>query len=64
MTKVSARWVSRLLSEQDKSVRVQTSTRYLEGYAREGEGFLQSIITCDEPWLHFYDPETNADSMV
>ena len=64
MTKVSARWVSRLLSEHDKPVRVQTSTRFLERYAREGDRFLLSIITCDESWLHFYDPETKAESMV
>ena len=55
---------ARLLSEQEKSVRVQTSKRFLERYAREGERFLQSIITCDELWLHFYDPETKAESMV
>jgi len=39
-------------------VRVQTSKRFLERYAREGDRFLQSIITCDESWLHLYDPET------
>ena len=60
MTKVSARWVPRLLSEQDKQMRVQTAKRFLERYAPEGERFLQSIITCDESWLHFYDPETKV----
>ena len=50
ITWVSAHLVSRLLSEQAKSV--------CERYARQGERFLQSIITCDESWLHFYDPET------
>ena len=55
---------SQTLSKKDRSVRVQTSKRFLERYAREGDRFLQSIITCDELWLHFYDPETNAESMV
>ena len=55
---------ARLLSEQEKSVRVQTSKRFLERYAREGERFLQSSITCDKSWLHFYDPETKVESMV
>ena len=64
MTKVSARWVPRLLSEQDKQMRVQTAKRFLERYAREGERFLQSSITCDKSWLHFYDPETKVESMV
>ena len=64
MTKVSARWVPRILSEEDKSVRVQTSKHLLERYEREVERFLQSIIKCDESWLHFYDPETKAESMV
>ena len=64
MTKVSARWVLRLLSGKDKAVHVQTTKRFLERYAWEGERFLQSFITCDESWLHFYDPETKAKSMV
>ena len=63
MTKVSARWNPRPLSE-DKSVRVQESKHFLERYTQEGERFLQSIITCDESRLHFYDPETKAESMV
>ena len=64
MTKVSARWVPRLLSGKDKSVHIQTSKPFLERYTREGERFLQSIITCDESWFHFYNPETKAKSMV
>ena len=64
MTKVSACWVPRLLSDQDKSVRVQTSKRFLERYARKGERFLQNIITRDESLLHFYDPETKAKSIM
>ena len=55
---------ARLLSEQEKSVRFQTSKRFLERYAREGERFLQSIITSDESWLPFYDLETKAKSIV
>ena len=55
---------ARLLSEQEKSVRVQTSKRFLERYAREGERFLQSIITSDESWLPFYNLETKAKSIV
>ena len=54
MTNVSACWVPRLLS-------VQILKRFLE---REGDRFLQRISTCDESWLHFYDLETKAESMV
>ena len=64
MTKVSGRWLPSLLRQQDKSVRVQTSKRFLERFAREGERFSQGIITCDESLLYFYDPETKAESMV
>ena len=55
---------SQTLSKKDRSVRVQTSKRFLERYAREGDRFLQSIITCDESWLHLYDPETKSDAIV
>lgn len=58
MRKVSARWKIK------KNVRVETSQCFLARHAREGDHFLNKIVTCDETWLHFYDPETKAESMV
>ena len=40
MSKVSARWVPRLLTEEEKEHRVQCSSLFLQCYAAEGETFL------------------------
>ncbi len=64
MSKVSARWVARLLKEEEKEHRVRCSRMFLARYDTEGDGFLDRIITTDETWLHHFDPETKAMSSV
>ena len=64
MSKVSARWVPRLLTVDQKAHRVTSSSEFLSRYDAEGERFLNRIVTQDETWLWHYDPETKADSSV
>ena len=58
MSKVHARWVPRLLKNAEKERRVQDSLSFLRQYERHGDAFLDRIITTDETWLWFYDPES------
>ena len=51
MSKVSARWVPRLLNDHEKQVRVERSRELLERYRKDGTSFLDRIITTDETWL-------------
>lgn len=62
MHKVSARWVPRLLSDDNKVRRVAASRKFLRRYDREGDEFLSRIVTTDETWLFMYDPETKEQS--
>lgn len=64
MSKVSARWVPRLLTSDQKARRVTDSMEFLSRYEATGETFLNSIITQDETWLWHYDPETKAESSI
>ncbi|XP_052802303.1 protein GVQW3-like [Mya arenaria] len=48
MSRVSARWVPRLLTEDEMSKRVRESRRFLARYKKEGNRFLEKIVTCDE----------------
>lgn len=64
MSKVSARWVPRLLKDNEKERRVQCSEMFLGRYDAEGDDFLDRIITTDETWLHHFDPETKVMSSV
>ncbi|MCP3666190.1 MAG: hypothetical protein GY696_27435, partial [Gammaproteobacteria bacterium] len=58
-----ARWVPRLLEPEQKLERVRQCSvlRFLlEDY---GEDFWNRIVTTDETWLPYYNPETKAQSM-
>ena len=60
--KISARWVPRLLSDQQKTARVQISETLLARYVEEGDAFIHPTVTCDETWEHHYTPETKKAS--
>ena len=60
MSKVSARWVSRNLNMQDRQQRVELSQELLEVY---NENFHTRLVTGDETWLHYWDPDTKNESM-
>lgn len=60
--KISARWVPRLLTGNQKQVRSEIAERLLNRFQREGEAFLQRIVTCDETWVHHYTPESKMAS--
>jgi histone-lysine N-methyltransferase SETMAR len=64
MNKVCARWVPRLLTDENKATRVDASREFLRRYVRDGERFLRRIITTDETWVNFYDLESKQESMV
>ena len=56
MSKVSARWVPKLLSEKQKRDRVKISKELLSMYKADNR-----IITGDESWIHYYEPESKAN---
>lgn len=64
MSKVSARWVPRLLKDEEKQRRMDCSVEFLRRYDAEGDMFLNRIVTTDETWLHHFDPETKLQSSV
>ena len=63
MSHVSARWVPRLLTEEEKFARDSASRRFLDR-SRPDPTFLDRIITTDETWVHYYEPEYKRMSMV
>ena len=50
--KISARWVPRLLSEENKRNRVVDSDAVLALFCRNPDEFLSRYITVDETWIH------------
>jgi hypothetical protein len=62
VSKVSARWFSRLLSPEHRERRLVAVTQLLQRYEREGAEYLDSIVTCDETWVHYFTPESKRAS--
>jgi hypothetical protein len=61
MRRVSVKFVSRLLSQEQKELRLSISLE-LRDRANSDSRFLQSLITGDESWVYGYDPETKLQS--
>jgi [histone H3]-lysine36 N-dimethyltransferase SETMAR len=61
MRRVSAKFVPKLLSEDQKANRVSASTDLLQ-CTQNDENFMKTIVTGDESWVYGYDPETKAQS--
>ena len=61
MGRISARFVPRLLSDDQKAHRVSVC-RELKQQARDDPNFIPNIITGDETWVYGYDPETKQQS--
>lgn len=61
--KVSARWVPRMLTDENKRRRLEISKRNLEMLQRDPDQFCRRVVTMDETWVHHFDPETKRQSM-
>jgi hypothetical protein len=59
---VSARWVPRLLSPEHRERRLVAVTQILQRNKTEGAEFLDSMLTCNETWVHYFTPESKRAS--
>jgi len=62
MRKLSARWVPRLLTPDNKRNPETTSEQCLTLFNRNLKEFLRRFVTVDETWIHWYTPETKEQS--
>lgn len=63
MSKISARWVPRMLSPLQKQYRVECCKEFLTLCGTDSIDIINRIVTGDETWVHFYDPESKQESM-
>jgi len=61
MRRVIAKYVPRLLTDDQKENRVEISQELLAN-ANGNENFLKHIVTRDETWIYGYDVETKMQS--
>lgn len=62
MRKLSARWVPRLLTLEQKRNRVRYCMDGLQLFQKNPEDFKRRFVTVDETWIHYYTPETKQQS--
>jgi histone-lysine N-methyltransferase SETMAR len=62
VSRVSAKWVPRLLSPEHRERRLVAVTQLLQRYEREGVKFLDSIVTCNETRVYYFTPESKRTS--
>ena len=62
MRKLYARWVPRLLTIDQKQIRVTTSEENLAYINPNPKEFLRRFVTTDETWFHHYTPESRVRS--
>ena len=63
MSKVSARWVHRMVSKDQKRNGLNISRSLLSHYENDPEEFMYLVVTQDETWVHHFDWESKKQSM-
>jgi len=61
--KVCARWIPKQLTMLHKQTRLNICQQNLDRYVKEGDTFLDRIITCDKTWVHHFEPECKRQFM-
>ena len=59
MRKLTARWVPKSLSDEQMATRASVCSALLNCF-RSKDGFLLRLVTVDETWVHYYEPENKA----
>ena len=62
MRRLCARLIPKMMSECQKTQRVESCRRFVQRFEREGEDFLSRIVTADETWNSLYEPESKEQS--
>ena len=61
--KLCARWVLRMITDDDKTKRMGSALKFLTLCAQEGDEFLDSIVTEDKTWGFHHTPESRQQSL-
>jgi len=61
--KVCARWIPKQLTMLHKQTCLDICQQNLDCYDKEGDAFLDRIITGDKTWVHHYEPECKRQIM-
>ena len=62
MHKLTACWVPKSLSNHQMATRASVCSTLLKRLRSKENDFLSRLVTVDETWVHYYEPENKAQS--
>ena len=62
MHKLTARWVPKSLSDEQMATRPSVYSALLKRFRSKEDDFLSHLVTVDETWVHYYEPENKGQS--
>ena len=62
MRKLTAHWVPKSLSDEQMATRASICSTLLKRFRSKEDDFLSRLVTVDETWIHYYEPENKAQS--
>ena len=62
MHKLTACWVPKSLSDEQMVTRASVYSALLKQFRSKEDDFLSRLVTKDETWVHYYEPENKAQS--
>ena len=62
MHKLTARWVPKSLSDAQMATRASVYSTLLKRFRSKEDDFFSCLVTVDEAWVHYYEPENKAQS--
>ena len=63
MHKLTAHWVPKSLSDETMATRASVYSALLKRFRSKEDDFLSCLVTVDETWVHYYEPENKAQSL-
>ena len=62
MHKLTAHWVPKPLSDEQMATRTSVYSALLKQFRSKEDDFLSCLVTEDETWVHYYEPENKAQN--
>ena len=62
MHKLTAGWVPKSLSDEQMAIRASVYSALLKRFRSKEDDFLSRLVTVDETWVHYYEPEKKVQS--
>ena len=60
--KLTAHWVPKSLSDEQMATRASVYSALLKRFRSKKDDFLSCLVTVDETWVHYYEPENKAQN--